>query len=411
MKTGKLLLVTLGWMALHVMACSKKKDSNFQSKLDLAIEQERQSLEKALGADVPSLSILIESPKGRYFTSSTGKNGKAITEFTNFRFASNTKNFTSTAILNMMQDGWLNLDDKITANIPNSNIPYVPDNAQWDFPHKNEITIKELLQHNAGVYDLTNDITQYQINGNTYAENMLEIQPDHQFTTTEYIGVLTQQNLTYGVPNSVYHYSNTGYSILGEIISRVYSYHMSQAKTYADYMYDKITGPTSPLPLNVHFIENATDQQLPSPYTTGMIHYTSHTEVTDKENASGHVAEGNGVGNMSDLNQYIRSLMKGRNVLKAESIDLMKNSIGPATKPENNNYALGCFHLDNLGYGHNGATAGYLSLMVYDPDTDVSVIVLLPYWNLSGDETFTKCLYALNNAGLSARTALGYQGR
>jgi D-alanyl-D-alanine carboxypeptidase len=411
MKTTQFLLLALSWMTIQGAASCSKSGSANQSKLDVAIEQERQSLEKALGNDIPSLSVLIETPDGKYFTSSAGKNGKAITEFTNFRFASNTKNFTAAAILNMLQNGWLSLNDKITANIPGSNIPYVPDNAQWNFPHKNEISIKQLLQHNAGIYDLTNDTSQYHINGATYTDYLLTTQPNHQFTTTEYVSVLTQHNLTYGLPNTVYHYSNTGYSILGEIIGRIYSFHEGKARTYADYVHNKITGATAKVPLAVRFIEDANDQQLPLPYVTGMIRTATNTEITDKENASGNIAEGNGIGCMADLNLYVRSLMKGENVLGSVYVKTMQTTIGPATKPENNNYALGCFYLKNLGYGHNGATTGYLSLMVYDPATDISVIVLLPCWDLSGPGTFEKCLHALNNAGLAARTALGYPGK
>lgn len=407
-------LIVMALLVLQSSAC-KKTSQGDQQKLQEAIDNTRLDLEKSLGNDVPSLSVLIETPNGSYFTTSVGKNGKTITENTNFRFASNTKNFTATAILNMMQDGWLNIDDKITAIMPGSNIPYVPDMADWNFPHKNEITIKELLQHNAGVYDLTNDATQLSFNGDTYADHILETTVNHQFTTTEYISVLTANNLTYGPPNTVYHYSNTGYSILGEIISRIYTFHVGADKTYADYMYDKITGPKAKVPLDIHFVQLATDQQLPEPYVTGMIRLPDSLSITDRENASGHVAEGNGIGTMHDLNKYIRTLMKGKNVLTQQSVALMQTAKGLAPPPAggNHDYALGCFHMPGLGYGHNGATEGYLSLMLYDPETDVSVIVMLPYWDFTNmasteNSSFAQCLDALQKAGMAAKTALGY---
>ncbi|WP_300598451.1 serine hydrolase domain-containing protein [Niabella sp.] len=410
MKPFHLLLLSC-WIGLQTMAGCNKSDSAVQSKLQTAIEQERLSLEKSLDAPVPSISVLIESPRGRYFSSSTGKNGKPVTAATIFRFASNTKNFTATAILNMQQEGWLNIEDKITAMIPGAGMPYVPAETDWNFPHKNEITIKQLLQHNAGVYDLTNDTSQYDVNGDTYLEHAMTLDPNHQFTTPEYVKVLTQYKLTYGPPNTVYHYSNTGYSILGEIIARIYSFRSGKTKTYADYLHEKITGVSANVPLGVRFIENAMDQQLPAPYITGMIRLPDTTIITDRENASGHIAEGNGTGSMTDLNKYIRSLMQGRNVLKPQTVALMQNSEGPARPPEGNRYALGCSHIEGLGYGHNGATVGYLSMMAYDPATDVSVVVLLPYWNLTSKERFDFCLKALSKAGLAARSALGYPGK
>lgn len=409
MKKNKLLLVAATLIAMQTSACKKNNDNNNQAKVQAAIEKERVALEQALGAAVPSLSVLIETPQGRYFASTAGEGGKTITEHTNFRFASNTKNFTATAILSMMQEGWLNLDDKITGNIPGTNIPYVP--AQWTFPHKNEITIKQLLQHNAGVYDVSND-TVPDCNGDSYTEYTMEQQPYHQFNATELVNLLQQYNLTYGPPNTVYHYSNTGYTMLGEIIARTYSFRAGSNKTYGDYLHDKIYGPSAKVSLKLHFADQATDRQLAAPYITGLIRYPDKTVVTDLINASAHVAEGNGCGAMNELNQYIRTLMKGENILEQSSLNLMKTAKGPAPAPGNNDYALGCFHIKNLGYGHNGATQGYLSLMVYDPDTDISVIVLLPYWDLrEGTESLKKCIMGIENAGWAAREALGYPGR
>ncbi|SDD25058.1 serine hydrolase domain-containing protein [Niabella drilacis] len=407
MKPFRLLFLSC-WIGLQTLASCGKSDPSLQSKLNAVIEQERRSLEKALDAPVPSISVLVETPNGRYFASSTGKNGKPVKETTWFRFASNTKNFTATAILNMQQEGWLHIDDKITATIPGSGLSYVPSDPAWNFPHRNEITIRQLLQHNAGVYDLTNDTTQYAVNGDTYLEHAMTLDPDHPFTTPEYINVLTQHHLTYGPPNTVYHYSNTGYSILGEIIARIYSFHSGKTKTYADYMHEKITGVAAKIPLGVRFIESAADKQLPAPYLTGMIRLPDTTIITDQENASGHIAEGNGIGTMTDLNRYIRSLMQGRNVLKPETVTLMQNSEGPAKPTDGSRYSLGCSHIEGLGYGHNGATVGYLSMMAYDPAADVSVVVLLPYWDLTSKTRFEGCLRALSKAGRAARSVLGY---
>lgn len=61
---------------------------------------------------------------------------------------------------------------------------------------------------------------------------------------------------------------------------------------------------------------------------------------------------------------------------------------------------------------HNAATEGYLSLMMYDPDTDVSVIVSLPLWDLSDEmNSLVKCLGAMVNAGYASREALAYAGK
>ncbi|MGV8915236.1 MAG: serine hydrolase domain-containing protein [Kaistella sp.] len=410
MNTLKTLLISAISLLPFLSSCNNGvEENNTQQKLDEEIVNLHRSLENSLGHDVPSLSVLIDGPRGTYFTSSAGKNGKKITADTYFRFASNTKNFTSAAILNMMEDGWLDIDDLIIDNMPTSNIPYVPAGSQWAFPNKNQITIKQLLQHNAGVFDVSND-TVPGFNGKTYVEYMLGNYPNYQFSATDLVHQLTLKKLTYGQPNSVYHYSNTGYTILGEIISRVYSLRSAQSKTYGDYLKDKMYDSSSPVPLNLHFVESATDQQLPTPYVTGMIRYPDNVTITDLINASPHVAEGNGVGTISQLNRYIRTLMKGENILTKNTITRMQTESGVANTPQTH-YALGCSNHPILGYGHNGATEGYLSTMMYDPKTDVSVIVVIPYWDLTdGMNSLGKCLKALVKAGLVAREAVGYPG-
>ncbi len=402
----KLKFITLSLVLLLSLSCKNNNEADdYQNNLDNSIKNIHTNLQKELNTDIPSLSVYVVSPKGTFFSSVMGSNGSAVNKKTYFRFASNTKNFTSTAILNMMEDGWLNLDDKITANIPGTSVPYLPTGADWEIKYKNDITIRQLLQHNAGIYDLTNDTSQYSVGGKTYADNKLETSPNFQFSAADYVKVLANNNLSYGPPNTVYHYSNTGFTILSEIIARIYTQKSGTAKTYGNYMYDRIVGPSSKVPLDIKFPELGTEQQLPVSYINGFIKYTDHSEITDKKNASAHIGEGNGVGSMEMLSQYIRSVMKGENVLTSASAQLMRTSKGPATT---NNYGLGCGYFPGIGYGHNGATEGYLSLMTYDPDTDVSIIVLLPFWDLRSDANFEKCIMTLNTTGLEAKKALGY---
>lgn len=378
----------------------------YQQNLDLAIQQVRIELETNLNSDVPTISVMIQSPRGTYFTSSAGSNGHPLIADTYFRFASNTKNFTAVSVLKMQQDGWLNIDDKITNLISGTDIPYVPNTPEWDIPYKTEITIKSLLQHNAGVFDVSNDpVPGY--GGNTYVGYVLENEPNHQFSATELVNQLRVHNLSYGAPNTVYHYSNTGFTILGEIISRIYSFHSGENKTYGDYLYDKIYGPQSKVPLGLHFAELATDQQLPSPYVKSMKVFPDETEIIDLVNASPHVAEGNGIGTFAQLNQYIRTVMKAENVLNQEMVNKMQNEQGPANNPDEY-YGLGCRYYPGLGFGHTGATEGYLSIMMYDKTTDVSVIALLPYWNLTSDNSLNLCMMAIVNAAYKAKEALGY---
>jgi D-alanyl-D-alanine carboxypeptidase len=402
------LLFIVSTISMSPAKDNSNAHNNRQQKVQEAVDKVRKNLSDSLGIAVPSLNVLIQTPDDKIFVSSEGEAAQQVTSQSYYRFASNTKNFTSTAILNMYEDGWLNYKAKITDTIPGSNISYVPDTPDWDFPYKNEITIEQLLQHAAGVFDVDND-TVPGYNGLSYTEYIQKKDPTHQFSPDEMVKVLKEKNLFYFSPGTAHHYSNTGYSILSKIIERVYSNKAGTAKTYGDYMEDYIIGNGVPVPLEqVHFPVFATDISMPQPRVTGTVLNPTGTEKYDDYNMSAQVGEGNGYGTMESLNTYIRTLMKGQNVLNTATIQLMQKDISPG----DSSYALGCTFTKNLGYGHNGARIGYLSVMAYDPEYDVSVVSMIPLWDLrDGINSFLKCITSIYDAAYAARQALGYPGK
>ncbi|AQG79613.1 serine hydrolase domain-containing protein [Spirosoma montaniterrae] len=387
---------------------------NSQTRVQRAVDSVRTALEKDLGNSVPSLNLYIQTPTEKIFASSVPAGYFPITEATNFRFASNTKTFTSTAMLTMYQNGWLNYKAKITDNIPGTNTPYVPNTPEWDFPNKNEITIEQLLQHSAGVYDVDNDPVPG-FNGLSYTAFVQDAEPNHQFTTEEMVGQLVKHKLKYDFsPGTGYHYSNTGYSILGYIIARVYSLKSGSTKTYEDYLQDFVVGPATKVPLALRFPVLASDTKMPVPFLGGNERLPGKTPIIFGDyNMSAQVAEGNGYGTPVSLNTFIRTLMKGENVLKPETVKLMQSDVNLKSQ---NTYALGCFYTKNLGFGHNGERCGTLSLAMYDPATDVSVVAFINLVDKTrGGETqgstFAMCFNAIYGAAYGGRAALGYPGR
>lgn len=399
----------IAFSSIIFISCEKDPEIfDHQERLQRAADSVRSGLESMISHKVPTLSVLIQSPSGSYFACSAAEGEEKITPDTYFRFASNTKNFTATAILNMYEDGWLRLDDKITDTIPGSALTYVPTGANWDVPYKNDISIRLLLNHGAGVYDVDNDSVP-NCNGMSYVGYMLFTDPSHQFSSTELVNQVVINDLKYFAPGEGYHYSNTGYTILGEIISRVYSFRSGTAKTCTDYLYDHVYGPSARVPLPIHFPYLSTDQNLPSPYCCGNIIDPGPSEqaLNCSNNMSAHPAEGNGYGTMKALNTYIRSLMRGENVLHDTTVQIMQTSVN-THYPD---YALGTIYITNCGYGHNGAIDGYLSLMLYNPADDVSLVCMMPMWDLrQGVNSFLMCFAAVHTLGKEARKAFSYPG-
>ena len=140
----------------------------------------------------------------------------------------------------------------------------------------------------------------------------------------------------------------------------------------------------------------------------GTILEPGEKQIYDKYNITAQIGEGNGYGTMEELNKYIRTLMKGENVLKPSTVQLMQKDVSAA----NPTYGLGCSYVPNIGYGHTGARIGYLNLMSYDPDNDVSVIAMIPLYDYrNGSTSFFVCFNSLQSAAYAARKILGYPGR
>ncbi|MEO8447887.1 MAG: serine hydrolase domain-containing protein [bacterium] len=378
-------------------------------KVKNAVDSVKAGYEAKVNRKIPSLNILINTPYDMIFISSVTPGETPLTKDTYFRFASNTKNFTSAAILDMQQRGMLNIKDKITDLIPKSNSPYVPVSPEFDIPYKNEITIELLLQHAAGVYDIDNDPVPG-FGGLSYTDYMTFQNPAHQFELSELVNQVAKNKLSYFPPGMGYHYSNTGYTILSEIIQRVSSLEMYNPmgvpQKYADYIYSNITGAGTKVPLDIRFPYLATDTKLTVPYATGYLITPDSTAVYTNVNMSAHVGEGNGYATFSELNRYVRTMMKGENVLSAESISLMQNTVSDSNKT----YGLGCINIKSLGYGHNGCIKGYLSYMLYDPADDISVIIMMPENDYTdpGELGLIYGLKALVNTGFASKRALGY---
>lgn len=370
----------------------------YDAEVSNAVHAVRLELEEALGKPVPSLSVVLQTSDAEYFVSDAATPEQALATNTTFRFASNTKNFTATAVLHLQQHGLLNITNRIVDFIPGTDQPFISGGPHWAIPHKEQITIEQLLRHSAGVYDVDNDEVPG-CGGTSYTDFMVTQNPGHSFSSEELVGQAALHQLSYFSPGEGYHYSNTGYSLLAEIVARVYSRYTGESKTLSDYLYEKILVDPA-----IRFPNVASDTELPPPFMPGTIYMSGGgSEVISNCNMSAQVGEGNGYGTLPALNHHIRTLMKGEGVLNSNMIHLMRTN----TSSHNANYAMGCEYRPGLGFGHNGSRVGNLSLMAYNPENDVSVAVYLPLLDLSnGVDSFMLCINAMYAAAARALAAI-----
>lgn len=123
-----------------------------------------------------------------------------------FRIASISKPITAVAVMRMVQDGLLGLDDKIT-----DHIALVPMPSQTPDPRLQDITIRHLLQHLGGWNrDISFDPMFYDFNIAAALGKSLPI------TGKDIITYMNGRTLNFD-PGSAYSYSNYGYLLLEQL--------------------------------------------------------------------------------------------------------------------------------------------------------------------------------------------------
>lgn len=119
-----------------------------------------------------------------------------------FRIASISKPITVVALLKLMQEGKLSMDDKVfgSSSILGDDFGILPENSEWD-----KITIRHLIEHKSGIHNIPND-PMFHYKGLTNKEIIERIIAERQLSSE---------------PGVESYYSNVGYNILGRVIEKV----------------------------------------------------------------------------------------------------------------------------------------------------------------------------------------------
>jgi D-alanyl-D-alanine carboxypeptidase len=181
------------------------------------------------------------------------------------------------------------------------------------------------------------------------------------------------------LPGTSYHYSNTGYSLLGKIIERV------SGRSYAYFLTEEVMKPAGMVNSSMPVL--GTDRSVPAPYATGYT-ITMDTVINSTlSNMSANVAEGNLISTPDDLSRFLLQLLSGKGVLTTHTVNAVMMNCLPTEGGTNANYGCGLTYTNNLGYGHSGAHEGYLSLMACDPNSGFTVVIFTNALNFSNGTT------------------------
>ncbi len=378
---NRVLIASILSCLLLLSSCGGGSSSESHAALDQMVKEQWSKYQASIPQSAGGVALYMITPQGSYFSS------YGIAEASpniHFRVASNTKTFTSSAIMLLHQEGKLNINDFITAPIPGTAQPYVPDTPEYAIPYKSQITIRQLLSHRAGVFDISNNAIPATCDapyaGGYYDQYVRATDEQHTFTFEELIGVIAHCQLSFFAPGTDYHYSNNGFSLLGKIIERV------SGKSYSRFIKDRFIDPNGLSETSVPYL--GTDNALPAPFAPGNYISEGSSASWTEDNMSLNVAEGNIISTPANLAHWIRALISGQAGLNSDSISEMTTCA--TSTSASNCYGLGVYEqlTPITGYGHNGAHIGYLSLMMHDPENQVTTVIfssLLNFDDVTGE--------------------------
>lgn len=213
---------------------------------------------------------------------------------TKFNLGSMNKMFTGVAIMQLVEQGKLSIDDKVGKFLP-------------DLPHKeiaDKVTIHHLLSHTSGMQDYWDEL---------FDAHWWEIK-----TVDQMAELLFDDSLLFE-PGSDFHYSNSGPIVLGMIIEKI------TGQSYFDYIRENIYKPAGMINSDCYEMDRPVPN-LAIGYTK--VNYDGSSDPDDdwRNNLFLHAGKGGpaggGFSTVEDLLQFAISLRENK-LISQESFDLM----------------------------------------------------------------------------------------
>jgi D-alanyl-D-alanine carboxypeptidase len=317
----------------------------------------------------PGAVLLLRTPEGEFSatygtTSPDGSTPVSLDD--HIRVGSNTKTWTGTVILQLVDEGKIALDDPVSEYRP-------------DVPNGEDITIEQLLMMRSGLANYTETL---ELNAALDADPQRVWQPEELVA----MGLALPPDFE---PGAGYHYSNTNTILLGLIAEQLDGKPLAQI--YADRLF-------TPLGLTETSFPALEDSSLPTPHSDGYYWWTNVNTIGSSklppdlmaaadagtflpndgtlDNPSWAWSAGSGISTASDLADWVEALGgKGGDLLSPELQEARMHSF-TATSDEPTAAKYG-WNIGQFGqfYGHSGELPGFNSFMGYDPVADVTLVV------------------------------------
>ncbi|MFB7511870.1 serine hydrolase domain-containing protein [Streptomyces sp. NPDC056144] len=296
-------------------------------------------------AKVPGVMVALSAPgKGTYLRSfgvSDKQTGAAMNPGLFMRIGSETKTFTVTALLQLVDEGKVGLDDPISEYVDG-------------VPSGDRITLRNLAAMRSGLFNYSADEGFFKA---------LTSNPGRQWTPQEVLAYSFKHPVQFA-PGEEFQYSNTNTVLLGLVVEKV------SGMPLDEYVTKKVS-----VPAGLKHTVFPTDASFPSPHAHGYTEQTASGAVEDATdwNPSWGWAAGAMISDLRDMRTWAKVLATGTLLSPETQAERLK--VYPSA-PDGSGYGLGLF--DIAGWiGHNGSLPGYQSLTIYLPESEATLVVLL----------------------------------
>lgn len=269
----------------------------------------------------------------------------------NFRLASVSKTFTSIAVLMFLEDGKLNLNDKVSNHLTN-------------FPYR-EIEIEHLLTHTSGLPSYPQLLDEYWDVENTGS-------PGRKIASNKNAYELLQQYQPAVLfqPGDEYRYSNTGYMVLALLVEEI------SGMTFQEFMGKNIF---QPLEMNSTYV-NSPDGNNPTEkraFSLKQDLLTGEYISGDQHYQNGMYGDGGIFSTTGDLFKFDRALAENK-LISQESLNKVfeLNKLNDGTTHEHA-YSWSVIDMEEGPLAvHGGGWLDYSAWFARDLDHDLTIIQL-----------------------------------
>lgn len=298
------------------------------------------ALMKNYAGEVPGASVLVIHDGLPVVRRSYGmadlESKVPATPSTNFRLASMSKQFTAAAILLLLEEGKLTLDDPLRKWLPS--LPEAVD----------QVRIRHLLTHTSGLIDY---------------EDLIPPDTTQQVHDADVLRLLETQQHLYFPAGSAYRYSDTGYSLLSLIVARV------SGQDFASFLRERIFKPLK-MQDTVAFEKGISEV---AHRAFGYSLQQGRWQRTDQSLTSAVLGDGGIYSSIEDLAKWDAALYDGR-LLKPATLQM---AFAPATQTDEAKVQYGFgWRISGESLWHSGETMGFRNVIVRFPKRRLSVIIL-----------------------------------